>query len=81
MKGVIKAVIRKNDERKTNGGYFFVIAEDGTERFAHASNLMPPASFPGAVARDTDIREGQPVEFEAIEIPGKGLRADRVRVL
>lgn len=79
MKGVIKAVIRKREGQ--NGGFFFVRADDGSERFAHASNLMPPASFPSTTPRDTDIHEGQNVEFEAVEIPGKGLRADRVQVL
>lgn len=82
MKGVIKAVIKKDAERGRKGGYFFIIGEDTSERFAHASNLETPASFPnGQGPRDTDIHEGQPVEFDPIEIPGKGLRADRVRVL
>jgi cold shock CspA family protein len=79
MNGVIKAVIKKREGQ--NGGYFFVLAADGSERFAHASNLLPPASFPGTTPRETDIHEGQQVEFEAVEIPGKGLRADRVKVL
>lgn len=82
MKGVVKAVIKKDTERGRNGGYFFIIEEGtGTERFAHASNLLSPATFPGVNARATDIHEGQEVEFEAIEIPGKGARADRVKVL
>jgi cold shock CspA family protein len=81
MKGVIKAVIKKDSERGRNGGYFFIIGEDTVERFAHASNLQAPATFPGTNARTSDIHEGQAVEFEPIEIPGKGLRADRVQVL
>ncbi len=81
MKGVIKAVIKKDAERGRNGGYFFIIGEDTVERFAHASNLQAPATFPGASSRASDIHEGQNVEFEPIEIPGKGLRADRVTVL
>lgn len=79
MNGVIKAVIRKREGQ--NGGFFFITGEDGTERFAHASNLFPPASFPGTTPRETDIREGQNVDFEPVTIPGKGERADRVRVL
>jgi cold shock CspA family protein len=82
MKGVIKAVIKKDAERGRNGGYFFIIGEDTVERFAHASNLQAPATFPGtSTSRPSDIHEGQAVEFEPIEIPGKGLRADRVQVL
>lgn len=82
MKGVIKAVIKKDAERGRNGGYFFIIGEDKTERFAHASNLQAPASFPGGQGpRATDIHEGQNVEFEPIEIPGKGARADNVKVV
>jgi cold shock CspA family protein len=79
MNGVIKAVIRKREGQ--NGGFFFVRGDDGTERFAHASNLQAPATFPGTTPRESDIHEGQKVEFEAVEIPGKGLRADRVQVL
>lgn len=78
MNGVIKAVIKKREGQ--NGGYFFVREPDGTERFAHASNLVAPATFPTATPRPTDIHEGQQVEFEPVEIAGKGLRADKVRV-
>lgn len=82
MKGVIKAIIKKDTERGRNGGYFFIIGEDTVERFAHASNLQLPATFPAANAvRPTDIREGQAVEFEPIEVLPKGLRADKVRAL
>lgn len=80
MKGVIKAIIRKREEGGRviqKGGFFFINAEDGTERFAHASNLV--AGSPSF----NDLREGVSVEFEPISIPGKanGLRADRVHIL
>jgi cold shock CspA family protein len=79
MHGVVKAIIRKREGQ--NGGYFFVTDPDGHDRFAHARNLMAPATFPvEGVSRDSDIREGQEVDFEPVEIPNKGLRADKVTV-
>lgn len=74
MKGVVKAVKRHVEGQNRRGtGFFFIVGEDGVDRFAHASNVAPPLTF-------DEVRDGQTVEFEPIEIPGKGLRADRVRL-
>jgi len=71
MTGIVSAVIRKSETRK--GGYGFILDETHTERFFHASNLRD-ITF-------EELREGTRVEFEPFSIPGKGDRAEDVRVL
>lgn len=72
MKGVVIAVIRKNNVRP--GGYGFLIDEEQVERFWHASNLVDLNYDDESV-----VKEGLEVEFEPFEHPTKGPRAQNVR--
>lgn len=53
-------------------GFAFIRDENGLSRFAHARSFEPRELF-------DLIREKQLVEFEPIEVVGRGLRAERVR--
>lgn len=56
-------------------GFGFIMGEDGFSRFVHATEFLD-----GQVAFES-AREGAKVEFIPIEVPGKGLRASKVKVL
>ena len=58
-------------KRKTDKGFGFIAAEDGTEYFFHQSGCVG--------ARFDDLREGQRVTFTVGQGP-KGPRAENVRV-
>lgn len=80
MKGVVTNIIRKrsnvvtkDDKQLDQGGYFFIRDENEQDRFAHARDLKE--------TRFEELREKDPVEFEASSHPSKGLRATRVTVV
>ena len=58
-------------KRKTDKGFGFIAAEDGTEYFFHQSGCMG--------TRFDDLREGQRVTFTVGQGP-KGPRAENVKV-
>jgi CspA family cold shock protein len=64
MKGTIKRIV-------SDKGFGFVATPDGNEYFFHQSAC--------ADARFDDLREGQPVTFDAGQGP-KGPRAENVRL-
>ncbi len=71
MTGIITAVIRKREGK--NGGYGFILDDENSERFFHASNLRG-TTF-------DNLREGKRVSFDGFEIPSKGKRAENVTVI
>lgn len=73
MKGVITAVIRRNEVRP--GGYGFLMGADNVERFWHASNLQDIDYNDEAL-----VAEGLQVEFTPFEHPVKGPRAQNIRL-
>lgn len=78
MNGVIKVIRRaKQGEAPAKGcgsGYGFIIDENGEDRFFSHNNVLGDVKF------DT-LTEGSKVEFEPVFIVGKGLRAEKVKVL
>jgi CspA family cold shock protein len=58
-------------KRKTDKGFGFIAAEDGTEYFFHQSGCVG--------TRFDDLREGQRVTFSVGQGP-KGPRAENVKV-
>jgi cold shock CspA family protein len=76
MTGVITALVRKNLEQGRNGGFGFVRDEHDQERFFHAHNVRG-TTF-------EKLREGKRVQFDAIEVPGRGkngLRCEDLQVI
>ena len=72
MTGEILAVLQKK-------GYGFIRDEDGQERFFHANSVM--SGDVKSAALFTGLEIGMKVRFKAVEIQGKGLRAENVEVI
>jgi len=77
MKGTISAIIRRGEGQ--NGGFGFIIDEDGQERFFHARHLVPKS----LQAQFETIKEGTVVTFSPVNVPGRGngLRAEHVELV
>ena len=74
MKGTITAIIRRAEG--VNGGFGFLVDEDGAERFFHARVVRGEYEN-----KFESLEEGLHVTFEPFELPGTGLRARNVEVI
>lgn len=77
MKGHISAIIRRAEGQ--NGGFGFIIDENGQERFFHARHLVPKT----LQAQFESLAEGTAVTFTPVNVPGRGngLRAEGVELV
>lgn len=79
MKGKISAIIKRRSPESRDGGFGFIIDEEGNERFFHARHLYPKS----LQARFESLTEGLEVTFNPINVPGRGngLRAEHVELV